>query len=409
VSDAGQQGFLPRFRRVFWLPPRAHGQAIEDRTVTSLELFSDLVYVVVIGRASAALADDVSGRRVGTFAIVFTLIWLAWLNGAVYHDLHGRGDGRTRVAVFTQMLLLALLAVFTAGAGGDSGRAFAIVYAIDMGLLAWLWHAVRRQDEPEYGRLTGRYLVGMLVTVVVVAASAFLPPDARLAVWAAVGVGWVVGGIVLDRTLEVGRSGIAASASLVERFALFVIIVLGEVVVGVVAGMSAAPHDALPVATGLVGLTIAFAIWWTYFDFVGRRLPRNVPGPRARWLYGHLPITMGITASGAAMVSLTVHADDARAPAPTSWLLGGSVALALLAMLAVMSSLEDRRRFPTIYDPVIRSLAVAAVVIVGIGWWAPPPLALPAAIAVLLAAVWLLAVAAWLRLDDPDAALPPGV
>ena len=55
----------------------------------------------------------------------------------------------------------------------------------------------------------------------------------------------------------------------------------------------------------------------------------------------------------------------------------------------------------------MRSLAVAAVVIAGIGWWGPPPLVLPAAIAVLLAAVWLLAVAAWLRLDDPDAALPP--
>ena len=169
------------------------------------------------------------------------------------------------------------------------------------------------------------------------------------------------------------------------------------------------PTTLLPVATGLVGLTIGFAIWWTYFDFIGRRQPRNVAGPRARWLYGHLPITMGITASGAAMVSLTVHADDARAPAPTSWLLGGSVALALLAMLAVMSSLEDRQRFPTIYDPVMRALAAAAVVIVGIGWWGPPPLVLPAAIAVLLAAVWLLAVAAWLRLDDPGAALPPGV
>ena len=189
MSDAGQHGFLRRFRRAFWLPPRAHDQASQDRTVTSLELFSDLVYVVVIGRASAALADDVSRRSVVTFTIVFTLIWLAWLNGAVYHDLHGRGDGRTRLVVFAQMLLLGLLAVFTAGAGADSGRAFAIVYAIDIALLAWLWHAVRRQDEPEYGRLTGRYLVGMLVTVTVVAVSAFLPRDPRLVVWAAVGAG----------------------------------------------------------------------------------------------------------------------------------------------------------------------------------------------------------------------------
>ena len=31
------------FRRRLWLPPRAHGEMIEDRTVSFLELFCDLV------------------------------------------------------------------------------------------------------------------------------------------------------------------------------------------------------------------------------------------------------------------------------------------------------------------------------------------------------------------------------
>jgi len=396
-----------RFRRVFWQPPRPHGEAIEGRTVTFLELFYDLVYVVVIGRASHALAHGVTWRGVATFAVVFTLIWIAWLNGTVYHDLHARGDGRTRVFVFVQMLLLALLAVFAGNAGATSGAAFAVVYALLMAVLTGLWYAVRRLDAPEFGAITGPYLAGMVASVVVMGVSAALPPDPRLVVWAVVGIAWVVGGVLLDRTVAVGRSGIAASVSLVERFGLFVIIVLGEVVVGVVSGLAEAPEDAEPIATGFVGLMIGFGIWWTYFDFVGRRMPRNEPGARAMWLFGHLPVTMGITASGAAMVSLIVHADVARAPAATSWLLAGSVAVALVALVGVMSSLEDRRRFPTVYGPLLIALLTGAAVIVAIGWWDPAPLALVGSIVLTLVVVWFVAITRWLRLDDPGAASPP--
>ncbi len=94
------------FLRRFWQPPRAHGDVIEDRTVSFLELFYDLVYVVVVARAAHTLAEHIAWREVGEFAAVFGLIWLAWLNGTTYYDLHGREDGRTRTYVFIQMLLL---------------------------------------------------------------------------------------------------------------------------------------------------------------------------------------------------------------------------------------------------------------------------------------------------------------
>ena len=126
------------FRSVFWQPPRAHGDVIVDRTVSYLELLYDLVYVVVIGRASFALARNVTWRGAGEFVVVFTMIWMAWFNGTVYQDLHGRGDGRSRFFVFLQMLILALLAVFTANAAGTSGRAFAITYTVFLAVLTWL-------------------------------------------------------------------------------------------------------------------------------------------------------------------------------------------------------------------------------------------------------------------------------
>ena len=77
------------------------------------------------------------------------------------------------------------------------------------------------------------------------------------------------------RRSEVVAQGITATESLVERFGLFTIIVLGEVVVGVVDGLAAVGPDALSIATGLIAMVVGFGFWWIYFDLVGRRLPRN--------------------------------------------------------------------------------------------------------------------------------------
>jgi low temperature requirement protein LtrA len=84
---------IDRFRQWFWRPPRPHGQSLRDRSVTNLELLYDLVYVAVIGQAAHHLAEDVSGRSIAEFAIIFAMVWIAWTNGSLYVELHGRQDG----------------------------------------------------------------------------------------------------------------------------------------------------------------------------------------------------------------------------------------------------------------------------------------------------------------------------
>ena len=146
--------------------------------------------------------------------------------------------------------------------------------------------------------------------------------------------------------------------SLVERFGLFTIIVLGEVVFGVVDGLSSAERDVKTITTGMIALVIGFGFWWIYFDLVGRRLPRNDGRALANWLLSHLPITLSIAAAGAAMVSLIGHAHDARTPAGTAWLLAGAVALGLLALIVTERALVDAERLAVVYRPL--SLAMAA-------------------------------------------------
>jgi low temperature requirement protein LtrA len=387
------------FRRWLWRPPRPHGEPIAGRTVGFLELFYDLVYVAVVSQAAHHLADHVSRRGVVEFAVVFALIWVGWINGTLYLELHGREDGRTRTVVFLQMAALVVLAVFTAEAAGSGGRGFALAYATFQALLTWLWYSVRRQDRhdrPEFLTPTRYYVGGIALSAAVVFASGFLQDGPRLVVWACVAIGWIGGLVALGHPAVGLTRGLLPTHSLVERFGLFTIIVLGEVVFGVVDGLSESKHDIKTIATGMIALMIGFGFWWIYFDLVGRRLPRPDGRPLANWVLSHLPITLSITAAGAAMVSLIAHAHDKRTPAPTAWLLASAVAVGLLALIVTTRALADSHRLAAVYRSVDRVIAAGAVVAVLVGWSRPAPWLLALLLVTILSVLWFFAVSRFL-------------
>jgi len=394
---------ITRFKRWFWRPPRPHGETIPDRTVSFLELFYDLVYVAVIAQAADHLAEHVSVSGFLEFAIVFALIWIAWVNGSMYLELHGREDGRTRSFVFVQMGLIALLAVFTTDVGEPGGSAFAIVYAAFLVVMTWLWYTVQRQDRqarPEFLTVTSRYVIGTGLSAAVIFASAFLPAEPRLAVWAGFAIAWMLLLLVLvGRAAVIRHLELNPSESLVERFGLFMIIVLGEVIFGVVEGLSLAEHDLMTVSTGILALVLGFGFWWMYFDLIGRRLPKRNARDLAYWMLDHFPITMSIAAGGAAMVSLIEHANDPSTPEATAWLLSGSVALGLLAQAVTTRTLGDAERLAVVYRPLAVALIAGAAAAIVVGWLHPAPWLLALSLVAILSVLWFFAVSRFLRAD----------
>jgi low temperature requirement protein LtrA len=140
--------------------------------------------------------------------------------------------------------------------------------------------------------------------------------------------------------------GIRATDSMAERFVLFIIIVLGEVVVGVVDGLRGVEDlDFRTVATGVLGLSIAFGFWWTYFDFVGQRLPRRDAG----------------------------------------------------SLVATIVTLVDYRRLAALYRPLVGALLFGAVAALAIGWGRPAPWLLATLLDLILIAIWSFAFARSLR------------
>ncbi|MFD8820437.1 low temperature requirement protein A, partial [Streptomyces sp. NPDC059627] len=294
-----------RLRGQLWRPPRAHGAQPRHRVVGPLELFYDLIVVVLVAQAAHHLAGHLTWHGLGEFAVVFALVWIAWLNGTLHHDLHGHDDARGRSLFLAQILVLVPLGAFIPGAGGENGGRFAVTGGVLFAVLAVLWLLAGRGSPAEYRTPSLLYVSGTAVCAAVLLASAALPADTRLLVWGVLDVTYVVGfAAVIGVTPPAQASLLAPTDSLIERFGLLIIIVLGETVTGVVNGLAEKPTSAMGLAVGLVAVVVGFGAWWTYFDFAGHRRPRSARAVTLSWMLTHLPLTAAVTAMGAAMVGL---------------------------------------------------------------------------------------------------------
>ena len=352
LSPQGSISMLERIRfRRWWQPPRNASDQPEERRVTFLELFYDLVYVVIIAELSHALAENISWTGVGTFVFLFSIVWWAWFNGAMYHDLHGNNDIRTRVFTFLQMLTVAAMAVFAHNAIGEGSVGFALAYATFHLILTWLWWRTGVYD-PNHRPLSQPSSATFLITSLLFLVSIVTPPPWRFVLWALallidlalLYVLWTHRNIAIQR--EINRI-VFISPSAVERFGLLTMIVLGEVIVGVVSGVAEHPHLSwLAGESAFLGMLIAIGLWWIYFDFVSGRPPIPRTSQRLAWIYLHLPVTMGITAVGASILNVVEHAGEPP-PDGVRWLLVGAIAVVLTSIGLIMKSLnlpENQRR-----------------------------------------------------------------
>src|SRR6266571_1900740 len=122
-ARASRRELWARLRHSLWQPPRPHGEQPRERAVGPLELFYDL-------------AGNLTWRGFGEFAAVFTLVWTAWANGSLHHELHGREDARARSTFLLQILVLTAMAAFIPEAGGARGAAFAVAAGVLFAVLA---------------------------------------------------------------------------------------------------------------------------------------------------------------------------------------------------------------------------------------------------------------------------------
>lgn len=329
-------------RNSWWQAPRRLADRIAHRRVSFLELFYDLVYVVIVSETAHRLSTHMDGHGVLVYAGLFTAIWWAWFNGTMYHDLHGNDDLRTRVFTFLQMIAVAAMAVFAYDAVGELSRQFAFAYAALQLILAFLWLTTGIYD-PDHRPLSIPYTLIVLVSAGLFVVSGFVGESVRYTLWLiAIPIALfgsqaamlVVGALNTRARAQIERSG-EARESAVERFGLFTIIVLGEVIVGVVRGLIGHHHLTwIVAAVAALGLLISIGLWWNYFDFISLVMPKSGRLHYPLWMYLHLPMTMGIAGAGAALLHAVEHLPD-DPNLVTRLILTGSIAVSLMSIAVI--------------------------------------------------------------------------
>jgi low temperature requirement protein LtrA len=363
--------------------PRISAVFRETERVTPLELFFDLVFVLAITQCTALMADDPTWAGLARGLLVLGVLWWSWVGYAWLTSVLDPEEGGVRMVVFVAMAALLVVALCVPGAFGDDALLFACAYGVvrfsQIGLFL-----IASRENPALRQSVLGLAGGTAVGVGLIVAASGLDGWAQGAVW--------VLALALDMAepFFFGSEGwsLEHPGHFAERHGLIIIIALGEsiVAIGIGAGVTV---DAGVVAAATLGIAVAAALWWLYFDVVAllseRDLARLPPGrernERARdtYSYIHFPMVAGIVLLALGLKKTLEDVGKELDVVIASAMLGG-VALYLLAHVA--------HRYRNIHTVNFHRLVCAVVLVLLI----PVAVALPAlaALAGLTAVVWAL-------------------
>jgi low temperature requirement protein LtrA len=306
-----------------------------DRTSTWLELFFDLCFVAAVAALADGLHTDPSLAGLWHFALLFVPVWWAWMEFTWFATAWDNDDLFHRLTTLAAMLLVIILASGIPDVlHGTNDRQFVLAYAAMQGLLIVMFLRVR-PDAGEARGLVRNYVIGAAIGGVLMLASLAVDPPLRYWVWAMAVLELMIAPVFAVRAY---RGQPFDQTHIPERYGLFTIIVLGEGVVAVTAGLGEVSFDGGSVASALLGFGIAAAIWWAYFETVSSSaLSRDRAAAAFLWGYGHLFAYAGIAATAVGVelaIEAGAHADHGLSLATRLMLCAGPAAV-LLALAAI--------------------------------------------------------------------------
>jgi len=321
----------------------------EGERVTPLELFFDLVFVLALTQCTTLIARTPTWEGLLKGLLVLGVLWWSWTGYAWLTSVVDPEEGAVRLAMFAAMAAFLVTALCVPGAFGSEALLFACAYGAVRAAHIALFTIASREDL-ELRRSVIGLAASTAIGVGLLIAAAFAGGALRLGLW---GLALVLD---LGGPLVFGIEGWKlVPGHFAERHGAIVIIALGESVVAIGIG-ERATIGAGVVLAAVLGMAIAAALWWAYFDVVaivaGRRLARAEPGrerneiARDSYSYLHLGMVAGIALIAVGLKRTLLAVDDPLKLVPAVALLGGA-ALYLLAHVAFrlrnMHSLSTRR------------------------------------------------------------------
>ena len=354
----------------------------ERESVTPLELFFDLVFVLALTECTALMADEPTWEGLTKALLVLAVLWWSWSGYAWLTSLVDPEEGVVRIAMFGAMAAFLVAALCVREAFDDSALIFALAYA-GVRTAHIVLFAIGSRDDPNLRASVISLAVSTAIGVGLLVAASFADGALQGAIW---GVA-----ILLDYggPYFFGVEGWRMMPShFAERFGLILIIALGESIVAIGGGVES-EVDAGIVLAAVLGTIVAGALWWLYFDVVAlvaeRRLANAAPGRernsigRDSYGYLHLPMVAGIVLLALGLKKTLGHVEDPLELVPAVAMLGGT-AMYLVAHVAFR--LRNVHRFSA--QRLLCAVALVALIPAAVEL---PALAMLAILAALLVAL----------------------
>jgi low temperature requirement protein LtrA len=311
--------------------------ALRDReTVMPLELYFDLVVVLGFTQCSALMAANPSWEAVGQGMLVLAMLWWAWTGYAWLTSVIDPEEGAVRIAIFAAMAALLIVALCVPEAFGGRALAFAIAYGVVRASHIALFLLASR-DDAELRRSVLDLAISTALCVGLLVGASFLDGAEQAGLWViAIALDW--GGPALF-----GLAGWRlVPAHFAERHNLVIILALGESIVALGIGAKV-DLSAGVVAAATLGVALASAVWWIYFDVVAlvtqARLIRAAAGrernalARDSYSYLHYPMVAGIVLVALGLHDTLANFDDPLDSVHRFALLGGTAVYLLAHVL----------------------------------------------------------------------------
>ena len=315
--------------------PRIGAVLREGEQVKPLELFFDLVFVLAITQCTALMSHHPTWVGLAQGMLVLGVLWWSWVGYAWLTSVVDPEEGAVRIAIFAAMAAFLIAAIAVPQAFDNLALAFALAYAAVRGAHIALFVLASRDDPSLRHSVIGLAWSTAIGVGLLIGASA-LDGLAQGALWT-VALGFDMAG-----PFFFGSEGWKlAPAHFAERHGLIIIIALGESIVAI--GVGAHAHLTAGIAAAaILGVALAAAMWWIYFDVVAlvsaRRLVRAAAGreqnelARDSYSYLHFPMVAGIVLAALGLKTTLSDVSDPLATVPAFALLGG-VALYLLGLV----------------------------------------------------------------------------
>ena len=346
----------------WWGPPKKFDPHFEKRSISWLELFYDLVYVIAISRITHHLAMHMSVDGFWQYACLFILVFWGWLNGSLYYDLHGNKGLRTRLMTLWQVMIIAALAVTIDQPSPTWYVNTTIAFMIMQLFITYAWWSVGFYDK-SHRRYSRPYTILFLLALALMALSLCVPRAfAKFIVIAIIICNYsppFIANVLLRRSSLV----LNLSSSMAERLGLFTIIVFGEVVLGVVNGISKVNNlDFSAWLNFAFAISIVFALWWIFFTLTSNRNAKSgfVVATSLELLCIPTLMSLGLIAA-----RFSYLFDSNEINQSLNIVFNCAVAAFLIGINLMMGLLEYHDIFRSIERPVRMSLLVTAVVLIG--------------------------------------------